>query len=317
MQRVLLTGVTGFIGSEIAHKLINDNNYEVVGVVRTSSNKDSLTPIKDIMNKIAIRQVNLADYSAVRKFVKDIAPNYIIHVGAITAVRDSFEIPLEYQDVNYNSTVNLIHSALDVPDFKKFIFASTMEVYGWQNQRFPFKEDIGLNPGSPYSASKFAAEQYIRMAGKAYGLPYIVSRACNTFGRKNNAGFIVEYIITKMLKNETVYIGTPNAVRDMMYVDDHVNAYLTSLKSKVSGEVFNFGTGNQMKMIDLAEKIRQITGSNSQIVPSFPPDYPWRPVVEEYLSLDANKAKQMLGWEPKVSLEDGLKRTTDFWKMRL
>jgi len=312
MERVFITGTTGFVGSELVRKLSDD--YKVFALVRTTSNKHAMDPIRDCLDNIEVKYGNLTDYSAIRKVIKDIEPHYIIHAGAATAVRHSFDNPMEFQSVNHLGTVNLVHSALDVPDFKKFIFASTMEVYGWQEQRSPFTEDIKLYPESPYALAKLAAEEYIKMAGKAYGLPYIVSRACNTFGRRYNTGFIVEYIITTMLKNETVYIGTPESVRDLMYIDDHVNAYITSLKSSAKNDVFNFGTGNMIPMKDLADKIRKLVGFGGDIIHNFPPDYPSRPVTSPFLSLNSTKAKSVLGWEPKISLEEGLKKTIEYWK---
>jgi UDP-glucose 4-epimerase len=315
MEKVFLTGVTGFIGSELAKKLSEE--YEVYGLVRTTSNKSSLDPIKDILNKIEIKYGNLTDFAAVKKIIKDISPHYIIHVGAATAVRHSFDNPLEFQETNHEATVNLIHAALELPEFKKFIFASTMETYGEQKESVPFKENLKLNPISPYAVSKVASDYYIRMAGEAFGLPYIISRACNTFGRKTNNGFIVEYLVTQMLKNEPVYLGSPDAIRDLMFAEDHVNAYVTALKSDIKNEVFNFSTGSATTMKDLALKIKELTGYQKEINFSFPPDYPSRPIVDSYLSLDASKARNLLSWEPKVSIEEGLKKTIDFWKKKL
>lgn len=317
MQRILITGITGFIGNELARRLCQDKEYQVYGLVRTTSNKNALDPIKDILSKIEIRYGNLTDFSAIKKIVKDISPHYIIHVGAATAVRHSFENPIEFQETNHLATVNLVHAALDLPEFKKFIFASTMETYGDQEQKIPFKEDLTLKPLSPYAVSKVASDYYIRMAGKAFGFSYIILRCCNTYGRKDNTGFIVEYLVTQMLKNEQVYVGTPHAVRDLMFVDDHVNAYVTALKSNVVNEVFNFSTGSATTMKELAQKIKELIGYKKEIIFSFPPDYPSRPIIDPYLSLDATKAKTLLGWQPKFSLDEGLKKTIDYWKNKL
>ncbi len=316
-MRILLTGVTGFIGSEIARELVKDDGNEVSCIVRVSSNYNIFESIADIANKLDIRYGNFADYNSIKRIVKDVAPQYIVHVGAQTSVRHSFELPLEFNEVNYLGTINLVHAALDVPSFKKFIFASTMEVYGWQSLKKPFKEDTTLNPASPYAVSKVACETYIRMAQKAYGLPYLISRACNTYGRKHNTGFVTEYIATTMLRNKTVYLGTPNAIRDMMYVKDHVNAYLKLLKSNIINDTFNFGTGSRTPMKEIAEKLKRMTGFKAQIIHSFPPNYPCRPVVEDFLSLDASKAKKKLGWKPKYSLDEGLSKTVEYWRQML
>lgn len=312
MERIFITGANGFIGSELTKKLSGE--YEVFGLIRTTSNRHALDSLKDSLERIEIRYGNLTDYAAIKKMMRDISPHFIIHLGAATAVRHSFENPLEFQETNHQATANLVHTALDIPDFKKFLFASTMEVYGWQEGKTPLPEETPLHPESPYAVSKVAAEEYIKMAGEAYGLPYLISRACNTFGRKDNTGFIVEYIITNMLKEKTVYLGTPHAVRDMMYVDDHVNAYITSLKSSIKKGVFNFGTGSMTSMKDLAEKISTLIGFNGKIIHNFPPGYPSRPVVSPFLSLDSTKAKKALGWEPAIPLEEGLKKTIDFWR---
>ena len=315
-MKVLITGVTGFIASEIARTLVKENDVEVACLVRISSNSNMFDPIKDIINHLDIRYGNLSDYHSIKKIVKDVSPNYILHLGAQTSVSHSFGNPLEFNEVNYLGTINLIHAALEVSSFKKFIFASTMESYGWQSQRKPFKEDLPLNPASPYSASKVACEVYIKMAHKAFGLPYIICRCCNTYGRKFSTGFITEYIANTMLKNKDLYLGTPNAVRDMMHYTDHVNAYITALRSNKSNDTFNFGTGSKTPMKEIASKLKKLTGFKGKIIHSFPPNYPWRPVVEDFLSLDASKAKKVLGWAPKVSLDDGLKTMVKYWKQK-
>ena len=316
-MRILITGVTGFIGSELAHSLVKEGGHELGGLVRTTSHKDHIEAVSDISQNISLFYANFTDYHAIKNIVRTFAPQYIVHVGAQTAVRNSFEMPHEYNETNYLGTINLIHAALEVPDFKKFIFASTMETYGWQEKQEPFVEETILHPASPYAVSKVACEKYIEMANRAYGLPYLISRACNTYGRKLNAGFIVEYIITTMLKGNDLYIGTPKAVRDLMYVDDHVNAYLTLLKTDKKNMTFNFGTGLGMPMLEVAKKIKEKIGFSGNIIEHFPPNYPWRPVAEEYLSINTAKAKKELGWEPKHSLDEGLDRTIAYWKKKM
>jgi dTDP-glucose 4,6-dehydratase len=309
-SKIFLTGVTGFIGSHLVEKLVDD--YEVVCLVPSSD-----LGSKKIHKDVEIKFGDLTNYSEIQKIVREISPNMIVHLAAVTPVRYSFEQHEIYQHVNYLGTVNLVHAALQLSSFEKFIFASTMEVYGWQTQRKPFTEDIELNPASPYSVSKLAAEKYIRMAGKAYNLPFIALRPCNTYGRKFDTGFIVEYLITTMLKNETVYVGSSDAVRDLMYVPDHVNAYIKCIKSNVSSGVFNFGLGSEVTMGELASKIKDMIGFDGEIVHTYPPDYPSRPVIDPYLSLDASKARDTLGWKPKYSLNDGLKETIKYWKEKL
>lgn len=314
MKKIFLTGITGFIAAEVARKLVELGDYEVYALVRENSNSHSFDHIKDILNKIHIKKGNLTDFTVIKKIISDVSPQQIVHIGAMTAVRSSFELPIEFNETNYLGTINLVHCALQLPSFEKFIFASTMESYGFQETRTPFTENIMLNPGSPYAVSKVSSEYYIRMANKAFGLPYIISRACNTYGRKTQTGFVTEYLITQMLKGETIYLGTPDAVRDMMYVSDHVDAYIKMIQSDVKNETFNFGTGNKMPMKEIANKLKEMIGFEGEIIHGFPPDYPWRPIVEEFLSLDSTKAREKLGWKPEYSVEEGLKKSVEYWK---
>src|SRR3989344_4241386 len=128
-MKILITGITGFIGSELAHSLVKSGGYEIGGIVRTASNKNQLKAISDIADNVSVFYANFTDYHAIRNIVRRFAPNYLVHIGAQTAVRDSFEMPHEFNETNYLGTINLVHAALEVPDFKKFIFASTMETY--------------------------------------------------------------------------------------------------------------------------------------------------------------------------------------------
>lgn len=318
MEKILLTGITGFIGSELARKLSETGNYEIYGLVRHYSGHYPSTA-QDFGPNVRLVTGNLMDHIRIRKLILDLQPIFVVHVGASTPVRYSFESPIEYQQIDYLATVNLVHSVLELPSqrFQKLIFASTMEVYGWQNSREPFLENIPLHPASPYAVSKVAAEKYIEMAGKAYDLPYIMLRPCNTYGRKHNASFIVEYLITSMLRGKTPFIGSPDAVRDLMYVDDHVEAYLTVLQSTITEGTFNFGGGSTKTMGELAEMIKELTGYMGDIKKEFPENYPFRPIVEDFLSLNATRARSKLGWTPKVSLEEGLRRTIEFWQKEI
>src|SRR3989344_1982902 len=142
MKKIFLTGITGFIAAEVARKLVEMGGYEVYALVRETSNGNSFDHIKDIINKIHIKKGNLTDYTVIKKIISDICPQQIVHIGAQTAVRASFEQPIEFNETNYLGTINLIHCALQLPSFEKFIFASTMESYGFQEARTPFKETL-------------------------------------------------------------------------------------------------------------------------------------------------------------------------------
>jgi len=163
---------------------------------------------------------------------------------------------------------------------------------------------------------------YIRMMIKSFNLNATIMRCVNTYGRKHSTGFIIEYLVTKMLKGNKIYIGAPDSIRDYMYVDDHVNAYITAMESpKARGEVFNAATGVATKNSDLAFKIAEKIGfdKNNIVLGSYPPDYPHRPLASDqpYLVLDATKIKTLLDWKVTTPLDVGLEKTIEFWSKKI
>jgi len=321
MANVVITGVTGFIGRRLAETL-TERGYKVYALIRHSAARD-LSNIAPLLDKVVLLTADLRDYLSVRNAVRSANPNYVCHLGALTPVRYSFEHPFENEETNYKGTMNMVHALLETSDSKsrRLIAASTAEVYGWQEKNIPFTEDLLLNPASPYAVSKAAADMYIRMAGEVYGLNFTVLRPTNSYGRVSETGFMVEYLITTMLKGKKAYVGTPDSIRDYMYVDDHVNAYVRAIESaKAEKQVFNVSTGVATSNKELAERIAEFIGYSKPILfGSYPPGYPQRPAFSDpsYLVLDSSKIQRMLNWKPTKNLERGLQIVVDHWKGKL
>jgi nucleoside-diphosphate-sugar epimerase len=316
---VLLTGISGFIGSELGRRLV-EKGYRIHGLIRHSSAR-MLDNIKDYIDRVHLIHGDLREYHSVRLATRESDPDFIVHVGAITPVRLSFDDPFSNLDVNLRGTANLIHAALDLrPKLKRFVLASTMEVYGWQDRQEPFTEDLPLYPASPYAVSKAAADMYVRMIGRVSELNYTVLRPCNSYGRRNETRFIIEYLISSMLKKEKVYVGAPKSIRDLMHVDDHVAAYLQVMEDDNANlQTFNVGTGHGTTMQALADMVAELTGYKDRIVESYPSDYPTRPAFADppYLVLDPSKIEAKTGWKATVTLEQGLNMTVEYWRRRL
>lgn len=321
MVSVAITGITGFIGSHLAKKLVG-KGYEVYGIMRPSASR-TLEPVKEIMNDIVLITADISDYMSTLNALRTADPDYICHLAALSPVRLSFERPFEYERINYLGTMNIAHALMELPDYRKrkLVAASTAEVYGIQTHGEPLKEEDPLNPSSPYAVSKVATDMYLRMAAKAYDLNAVVLRPVNTYGRKFETNFIVEYLITTMLKNGRVYVGAPQSVREYIYVDDHTDAYLLAMDKGVAGEAYNIGTGKGLKNGELAEKIANMIGYDGSKIELgvYPPGYPVRPLISDqpYILLDSTKARKDLGWREKVDLDEGLRRTITYWKSRL
>lgn len=319
MTSVLVTGATGFIGSWLTTKLVEEG-YDTYCLVRHVA-RGHMLPIKDILDKVRLIEGDLTEYHSIRSTIRASRPQIILHLGALTPVKLSFTDPFPFVDINFLGTVNIVHSIIEESPKTRLIAASTAEVYGYQKKLKPFTEDLQLNPASPYAVSKAAADMYIRMSGEVYSLRCTILRPTNTYGRQHEIGFIVEYLITNMLKGLPVYIGTPDSVRDYMYIEDHVNAYLKVMGSeKTEGEVFNVSTGIGISNRKLAEKISLIIGYAGKIIyGSYPPGYPQRPTYADppYLVLDNSKVKNVTGWSPKYTLNEGLKETFDYLRQTL
>ena len=311
---VLITGISGFIGSHLARELVEDG-YDVYGMIRHVS-RSSVRVLEPVLDKIRFIEGELTEFHSVRSVISSTSPRAVIHLGALTPVRYSFEDPFPYAKINFEGTMNVAHAILEVSPNTRLVAASTAEVYGWQPHQ-PLLEDAKLNPSSPYAVSKTAADQYLRMAMKVYQLKATVLRCNNTYGRQGEKGFLVEYIIDAMMAGGPVYIGAPDHIRDYMLVDDHVDAYLRALRDEnAAGEVFNVSPGNPVTNMQLAKKLGEIIGFKGRVVEgSYPPGYPIRPASAEndYIVLDSQKIRSKLAWKPSVTLDEGLRRVVASW----
>jgi len=314
----LITGITGFIGSRLAARLVEQGD-NVYGLVRHSSERE-LKRIEKIIPKIRLIEGDLVRFHSVLSAVETSDPSIVFHLGALTPVRLSFDDPYPYIGINFDGTVNLVHSIIKQSPNTRLIAASTAEVYGWQPSRRPIAESAILNPASPYAVSKAAADQYVQMANRIYHLRGTVMRPINSYGRVSETGFYTEYLISKMLAGETCYIGAPDSIRDYMFAEDHVDAYLDVAKSeKAIGGVYNVSPGNPVTNAELAKKLSGLTGFKGKIVlGSYPPGYPQRPQSQDpaYLVLDNARISKEIGWRPRYTLDEGLKRTVELWNRK-
>ena len=310
-MRILVTGATGFVGSHLLERLAAIGERDLYSLQRYVTGRYVLGA--DLGVKVVF--CDLRDHFAVKCAVREVRPEAVFHLASISPVSYSYDHPNEVVDANLTGTINLAESCLrEVPHFRHFLFASTSETFG--NGPLPKREDTPQAPNSPYAVSKLAAEKYMLYMSEAYKFPVTVLRPFNTYGRRDNTHFLVERMLVQMLRGDIVKLGDPTPERDLLYIDDHVDAYLACFgKSDVSvGQVFNFCSGEKMTVRSLAEKLRDITGFRGQIVWD---TIPRRPLDIQVLYGDASRAKSVLGWEPKVSLDEGLRRTADFWRKRI
>src|SRR5438128_7602681 len=314
-MNVLITGITGFIGSRLASRLVRDG-YNVHGLVRHSSERE-LSRIRGVISQVHLIEGDLGTFHSIISAVDASEPEIIFHLGALTPVRLSFDDPYPYIATNFEGTVNLVHAILREAPNARLIAASTAEVYGWQSGNRPIGEDAILNPASPYAVTKAAADEYVQMADRVYHLQGTVLRPLNSYGRLGEKGFFIEYLVSKMLAGDQCYVGAPDSVRDYMFAEDHVSSYILAAKaSKAIGQVYNVSPGNPVTNSELAKMLTAMTGFKGKIVfGSYPPGYPQRPKSQDpaYLVLDNTRIGREIGWHPHYSLDEGLKQAVKLW----
>ncbi len=312
-MRVLVTGITGFIGYSLAKKLA-EMGYEVYGTSRIRSTS------VNVPEGVSVLTCDLTDYYNVIKVVEMVKPHVVMHVAALTPVSESFSAPVTYMMTNAIGTIHLTEALrkYNYEYLKLFIFAGTTEMFDTSDKitpRTPFE------PTSPYSVSKISAHYYLKYLYNTYNFPYVTVVPTNTYGRAfvKQKHFVIEKLITSMLEGKKrILMGNPDSIRDFMFREDHVDAYISILKKFEEGKdldsiiakMFTFGTGKGYKIREVAEKIKELIGWEGEIV--------WnvfiRPNEPKKIVVDYTESEKVLGWRPKYDLESGLRKAIEEWK---
>lgn len=298
-MKLLVTGSSGFIGYHY------------------------LTPRLEKEYEIHHLKSDLLDFEGVADEVRMFQPDQIIHLAARTEVEKSFYEQTSFSQINYVGTVNLIEQATKVKNFKNFVMASTMEVYGWQpiSDRvengeeilYPeaFNEHTIPNPNAPYAVAKYACEKYLQYANRAMGLPFTALRLTNCYGRKDNNFFVTEQIISQMLKGKTCRLGYKEPYRNFIYIDDMVDAWSTVISNPDKcndGKIFTLGPDNAIQIEQYVDKIAKKLSWTGSVTWNTKPK---RAGEIYWLNSDSNLIYKTLGWKPKIDLDTGLDKTIE------
>ncbi len=316
MKKVMLTGSRGFIGQHLLPELLK-KGYEVHELRHLVM--EGSPQAKHQKGSTTVHRADITDHEKVKKLVREVSPDYVIHLAGASSVAKSYEDYNGTMEVNYSATVNFAEACRKQENLKQFIFAGSSEEYGaaLKNARQKITEETPLNPTSPYAVSKADADMYLRHMGTAYGFPFTTMRAFNTYGRRHTDAFFIEKAITHMLsdKNGILELGDPKLIRDWLFVDDHVSGYMKALDNgRAIGETIQLCTGKGHTIKETAEAVSELTGFRGRIKWNAVPK---RPNEAEIIIGDNSKAKKLLGWEPKYDLRDGLEKTISFWRSKL
>jgi UDP-glucose 4-epimerase len=310
-MKILITGGAGFIGSHLCDKYTKAG-YTVICLDNfLSGNLTNIRHLLDYRN-FKLLKGDIRDFDFLEKVAQDV--DFIFHLAAQIHVDRSYIEPQLTYDVNVKGTQNILEMAR-IHDAKRVIHASTSEVYG-SAQHVPIDENHPLNAPHPYGASKIAGDRMCYAYIQTYGMNITIMRLFNVFGpRQRDIGYggVISIFTRRILSNAPPIIyGDGRQTRDYTYIEDAVKAYdlVLNYKDPIT-EPINFGTGKEVSIIDLANKIIDLCGKKGDIKPVHV-----EPRIGEVKRLiaDARRAKELLGWEPKYSLEEGLKNFIEWYK---
>lgn len=301
-KKVLVTGANGFIGSHLTEELVKNGAI----VYATAHNSDS--NIRPLADKITICNVDLLKYEKVRETIGVIKPDIIYHLAAnVNTARDLGNLEIGFNQ-NIQMTTNLIKSMND--DCYRFINVGTCEEYG--TNQAPFRETQMPMPVSPYSAAKAATTLFCQMLFTCFKIPVVTLRPFLTYGPRQNTRMFIPSVIMSAIKGTDFDMTKGEQTREFNYVSDIVDAFIKTASAKqVEGEIINIGNGNEMKMKDLALKIAGLCQSKIRLNIGI---LPYREGEVMHFYSDNEKAKRLLNWRPKVSLDEGLKRTIAWYR---
>ena len=299
-KRILVTGGAGFIGSEVVSQLIKKNAMVTV-LDNFSSGKKQYLPKK---KNLKIIKGDITDEKVISRAVKD--QEFVIHLAALPFIPDSFYYPADFFNVNTTGSVNLLWKSIQSKTVTRFVHISTSEVYGTA-QHAPMDENHPTAPHSTYAVSKLAGDRVAFTLHKENGFPIVIIRPFNSYGPQYTQPYIIPEIMNQLLiGNKELMLGNIKATRDFTYVSDTADAIIRSLDSKKAiGEIINVGSGNEISIRDLAFKISKIAKKKIKIIYDESRE---RPFDVNRLICDNKKALRLLGWKPKINMDQGLKK---------
>jgi nucleoside-diphosphate-sugar epimerase len=306
-EKALVTGGAGFMGSALVRALTNEG-YEVYSydsfVTGTASN------IKGIIPHDHIIRGDVEGWKFM-KTLSTIRPDIVFHLAADPYIPLSYDHPERFVRTNFEGTLNVLMTCKTF-DVKRIVHYSTSEVYG-SAKNIPMNEQHPTKPQSVYAVSKLAADHLCQVLAMEQKIPVVVVRPFNCYGPRETHPYVVPEIISQLARSGELVLGNTEARRDLTYVDDTARAVcMLASKEEIEGQVFNIGSDQDYSIRELAEKTSSImrgAPANVRVDPKR-----LRPYDVSRLICDSSKLRNLTGWKPEVGLEEGLKRTVEWYK---
>lgn len=317
-MKILITGISGFVGSHLAEYYLKQPHHEVFGTIKWRSNLENIINFRD---KLKLYECDVKDAFAVKTVLAAIKPEYIFHLAAQSYVPFSWRAPQETLTNNIIGEVNLFEAIRELQIEPLVHIAGSSEEYGMvYPEEIPIKETNPLRPLSPYAVSKVAQDLLGHQYFKSYGLKIIRTRAFNHTGPRRPEVFVTSSFAKQLIEIEKgkrepkMYVGNLNAVRDFTDVRDIVRAYALTLQKGTPGEVYNIASGKGLKIKDLLDKLIKLSGVDLTIEKD--PER-LRPSDVELLIGSPEKFQKTTGWKPEIPFEQTLRDLLDYWRERI
>lgn len=305
---VLVTGGGGFIGSHLVERLVREGAKVRALVHYNALGSWGWLDRSALKSEVEVVAGDITDGESVRGAVR--GTEVVFHLAALIAIPYSYRAPFSYVRTNIEGTMHVLQAAREL-GVRRIIQTSTSEVYG--TARFaPITEEHPLQGQSPYSASKIGADKLVESFFLSYGTPVVTLRPFNTFGPRQSARAVIPTIITQALAGDVVRLGNVYPTRDLNYVENTVDGYVAAANAPgIEGETIQLGTGREISVGDLVPLVGNILGKALRVETEDQRQRKQGSEVDRLIA-DPSKAARLLGWTPRVSLEEGLSRTVDF-----
>lgn len=304
-MKIFITGATGFVGACLAENLAGEG-HELSTVVRAGSNKWRLSRIIKYIN---ILDVDLCDEFKLNTVIKEIKPEIVFHLAAYGGYHFEQETS-KIINTNFTGTVNLVTACSSI-DYKAFVNVGSSSEYGIKSS--PLKETDVLEPINTYGIAKASAALYCQMIAKTQNKPIVTVRLFSPYGYYEDKTRLVPSVVLPCLKGENPELSSPNAVRDFIFIDDVIEMLkVISRHDKISSNIYNCGSGKQHSVAEMVDAIIEQSGANVTPV--------WGSVAgrqsdsAQKWEADMSFVKKELGWQPEYTLEEGIKKTIEWYR---
>ena len=304
-QRVLVTGAAGFIGSHLSERLVELGADVTAFVHYNALDRWGWLDLSEARDRIHIVAGDVRDHDSVRQAMD--GTTVVFHLAALISIPYSYHAPLSYVRTNVEGTLNVLQNARELA-VERVVHTSTSETYG-SAQYVPIDEKHPLIAQSPYAASKIGADKTAEAYFASFDLPVTILRPFNTYGPRQSARAVVPTIITQALTRSEIRLGNLAPMRDLSFVQDTVEGFIAVAEHDAAlGQVYNLGSGREISIGDLAQNVADLIGKDISIVSDDDRLRPDKSEVDRLCACNA-KAREQLGWKPRVSLKEGLQRT--------